>query len=84
MCAVGQLRLDPVALGGAAHHLLELRLQLLPLVFRVHLGLLQTLQLVGQLPVVALQRLFVLLQVGLELSSEQKKGKSGKCAEQVN
>lgn len=65
--AFGQLSLDPLPLSGPGHELLKLDLHLLPLVFGLHLCLLQTLHIAGQLFVLALQDLLVLLQVDLEL-----------------
>ncbi len=67
MCAVGQFSLGSLSLSDSGHELLQLSLQFLPLVFRLHLSLLQALDLAGQLLVGTLLALLGLLQVGLEL-----------------
>ena len=67
VCAVAQFALEPLALSEAGHDLLHLALQLLPLVLRLRLGLLHSLQLDGQLLVGTILALLVLLQVSLEL-----------------
>lgn len=72
MCALGQLPLHSLHVGGPGRQLLELRLHFLPLVLRLCLGLLQTLHLAGHLLVVVLQALLVLLQVGFELRRTNK------------
>lgn len=67
MRALGQFSLGLLSLSDSGHELLQLSLQFLPLVFRLRLGLLQALDLAGQLLVGNLLALLGLLQVGLEL-----------------
>ena len=70
---LGLLSLGPLALGDPGHNLLQLGLQLLPLVLRLGLGLLEALHLPHQLLVGALLALLVLFQVSLELDATQSR-----------
>ncbi|TNN58553.1 hypothetical protein EYF80_031173 [Liparis tanakae] len=71
--SLGQFPLGPLALRDSGHDLLQLSLHFLPLVLRLHLGLLQTFDLADQLLVDTLLALLCLLQVGLELDTINNK-----------
>lgn len=60
-CFLRQLHPEPVAFGDLGMELLDLRVELLPLVLRLGLDLLQDLHLTRQLLVICLQALLVLL-----------------------
>lgn len=77
MCAVRQFSLGPLSLSDPGCELLQLSLQLLPLVFRLRLCLLQALDLIGQLLVGTLLALLDLLQVGLELDTINNRHQCG-------
>lgn len=67
MGAVWKFSFNLLSLTEAGHELLQLSLKFLSLVLRFRLGLLQSLHLTGQLLIIALQSLFVFLQICLYL-----------------
>lgn len=72
MCAFSQLSFSSLSLGDSGHELLQLTLQLLPLVLRFYLGLLQAFHLTGQLLVGALLALLGLFEVSLKLDKKKE------------